>query len=56
VQSHKRNLGNGAAIRDCFEWARELDADVLITLDADGQHDPSEIPTLLEAMKTNQQI
>lgn len=44
---HETNLGYGAAIKNLFEKAREIDADVMITLDADGQHDPEDIPRLL---------
>ena len=38
VVSHERNLGYGAAIRTIFLKARELDADILVTMDGDGQH------------------
>jgi len=48
VVMHARNLGYGAAIQSLFKHAKELDADVFVTLDADGQHDPSEIPLLVE--------
>jgi glycosyltransferase involved in cell wall biosynthesis len=48
VIRHKRNLGYGASIRSLFKRARELDADVLVTLDADGQHDPEEIPNIVK--------
>ena len=51
VLRHDRNLGKGAAIRDCFEWARQNGVDVLVTLDGDGQHDPSRIPELVEALE-----
>jgi len=51
VLRHGRNLGKGAAIRDCFEWARQNGADVLVTLDGDGQHDPSRIPELVEPLE-----
>ena len=47
VVKHERNLGYGAAIKSLFERARALDADVLVTLDADGQHDPQEIPKVV---------
>jgi glycosyltransferase involved in cell wall biosynthesis len=47
VIRHNRNLGKGAALRDCFDWARKNDVDILITVDADGQHDPNDIPTLI---------
>jgi len=40
-------MGYGAAIKTLFNEARELDADVMVTIDADGQHDPREIGALL---------
>jgi glycosyltransferase involved in cell wall biosynthesis len=48
VISHKQNMGYGAAIKTLFTTARELKADVLVTLDGDGQHDPNEIPKLIK--------
>jgi glycosyltransferase involved in cell wall biosynthesis len=48
VVKHERNLGYGAAIRSLFKRARELDADVLVTLDADGQHNANEIPNVVK--------
>jgi glycosyltransferase involved in cell wall biosynthesis len=48
VVRHERNRGYGAALKSLFERTRELNADVLVTLDADGQHDPQEIPNVLE--------
>jgi len=50
VISHKTNLGYGAATKSLFTMARELNADVLVTLDGDGQHDPEEIPQLVAAV------
>ena len=38
VINHEKNLGYGAAIRSIFLKAKELDGDVLVTFDADGQH------------------
>jgi glycosyltransferase involved in cell wall biosynthesis len=46
VVRHGRNLGYGAALQSLFRRARELDADVLVTLDGDGQHDAAEVPTV----------
>ena len=46
VVSHLENLGKGAALKTGFRAAR--DADIIVTLDSDGQHRPSEIPKLLE--------
>lgn len=43
------NQGKGAALVRGFRHALEKGYDAVITLDADGQHDPDEIPTFLEA-------
>jgi len=48
VIRHKRNLGYGASIQSLFRRAGELGADVLVTLDADGQHDPREISNVVK--------
>ena len=42
------NQGKGAALRAGFRWAIEQDYDAVLTLDADGQHDPTEIPKFLQ--------
>ena len=47
VRSHEVNLGYGGAINSCFEAAREMDADVLVILDGDGQHDSHEVPQIV---------
>ncbi len=36
--NHKKNLGYGAAIRSIFLKSKDLDGDILVTFDADGQH------------------
>ena len=54
VVSHGVNKGYGAAIRTCFNYARENNFDVMFILDGDGQHDPSYIPEFIEAMKTRE--
>lgn len=43
------NQGKGVALRNGFTHALESGIDAVVTLDADGQHDPAEIPKLLEA-------
>jgi glycosyltransferase involved in cell wall biosynthesis len=48
VVRHRRNLGYGASIRSLFKRAHELNADILVTLDADGQHNPKEIPAVVK--------
>jgi len=47
VVRHEENRGYGAALGTCFETARELDADMMVILDSDGQHDPAYIPEFI---------
>jgi glycosyltransferase involved in cell wall biosynthesis len=49
VVRHSVNRGKGAALRSGFERALADGALAVVTLDADGQHDPHEIPKLLAA-------
>jgi len=56
VVAHETNLGYGAALRELFDKAREIDPDVFVTLDADGQHDPTHIPQLVEAVKSGADV
>jgi glycosyltransferase involved in cell wall biosynthesis len=51
VVRHAANRGKGAALLTGFHWALEKDFDGVVTLDADGQHDPAEIPAFIEAQK-----
>jgi hypothetical protein len=44
-----RQRGKGAALRHGFAEALRQGADTVVTLDGDGQHDPGDIPRLLEA-------
>ena len=53
VVKHERNLGYGAAIQSLFTKSRELNADILITFDADGQHDFKDIPKLILPISEN---
>ncbi|MCW4049045.1 MAG: glycosyltransferase family 2 protein [Candidatus Bathyarchaeota archaeon] len=50
VISNPTNLGKGAALRKSLELATKLSADLVVMLDADGQHDPSDIPKLLRPL------
>ncbi len=43
-----RNLGQGSALRVGYALAREFGARYVVTLDADGQWDPAQIPSVLE--------
>lgn len=49
---HSSNLGKGAALRTGFSYILEKGYQVVITLDADGQHNPSEIPSLLNIFQS----
>jgi len=47
VIRHEKNYGYGAGLITLFDKAREKNPDVMITLDADGQHIPEYIPQLI---------
>jgi glycosyltransferase involved in cell wall biosynthesis len=47
VARHEHNLGQGDGLRTGFALALELGATVVVTTDADGQHDPAELPQLV---------
>jgi glycosyltransferase involved in cell wall biosynthesis len=49
VITHEWNRGKGVALLTGFEHAFANDFQAAITLDADGQHDPSEIPNFVQA-------
>nr|WP_297424227.1 glycosyltransferase family 2 protein [uncultured Actinotalea sp.] len=44
------NLGVGGAMRAGYKYALRHDYEVMVQLDADGQHDPREVPRLLEVL------
>ena len=46
VISNNKNLGKGAALKSLFDFARHSNADVVVTIDGDGQFLPEEIPKL----------
>ncbi len=50
VVCHPDNLGKTAAVQTAFEQAQTLDVDVLVLLDGDSQHDPSDVSTLVDAV------
>src|SRR5207244_1154123 len=50
VITHSHNRGYGAALISAFAYALRQSIDVLVTTDCDGQHEPSRIPVLLEAI------
>ena len=50
VIRHEQNMGKGEAFRSLFSACRDMGADVMVTLDGDDQHEPAEIPQLLEPL------
>lgn len=48
VVRHETNKGKGAALKTGFGYALSNAYDVVVTIDADGQHNPDEIPHLIE--------
>jgi glycosyltransferase involved in cell wall biosynthesis len=50
VIRHSVNKGYGGALHTIFDSARELNADILVIIDADGQHNPDDIPKLIEGL------
>ena len=50
VARHSENLGKGAALRTLFARSREMDAEFIVTLDGDGQHDPAEISKVVQPL------
>ena len=47
---HKKNMGKGAAMKSLFEFAKSSNTDVIVTIDADGQFLPKEIPKLVKSL------
>jgi glycosyltransferase involved in cell wall biosynthesis len=54
VIHHDKNLGKGVAIRDGLSWAKDNNIDILVALDADGQHDPDDIPELIGPLQAGE--
>jgi len=51
VLKHEVNKGKGAALKTGFQYAIEHKYDAVITMDSDGQHDPSDIPGFFNALE-----
>ena len=51
VIRHQRNQGKGGAIVTAIRYLAERNVDYLIGIDADGQHDPQDIPRLIEKIE-----
>jgi glycosyltransferase involved in cell wall biosynthesis len=53
VINHSKNLGYGAAIRSIFLKAKEMNSDILVTFDADGQHRIEDIKKVIQPIIEN---
>jgi len=51
VIEHGVNKGYGSAIKTILNEAKNQNADILVIMDADAQHNPDEIPTLMKAIR-----
>ncbi|MDD2766388.1 MAG: glycosyltransferase family 2 protein [Candidatus Moranbacteria bacterium] len=51
VLKHLINRGKGAATKTGIEGAKLLNADIIVTLDGDGQHNPNDIARLIEPLQ-----
>ena len=51
VIDHSKNLGYGAGIHSIFRKAKEINSDVLVTIDADGQHRIEDIKKVVEPIE-----
>ncbi|MFA4931600.1 MAG: glycosyltransferase family 2 protein [Caldisericia bacterium] len=49
VLRHESNVGKGAALKTGFRYLIDSGYDGAVTIDADGQHDPAEIPLFIAA-------
>lgn len=53
VLQHRINRGKGAATKTGIEAAKLLGADIIVTMDGDGQHSPQDIAKLIDPIKNN---
>ena len=54
--THEKNSGKGVAIMNGFAYASRLGFTHVVTIDADGQHFPSDLPLFAEAMSSFPEI
>jgi|TARA_B110000438_G_scaffold64867_1_gene65479 glycosyltransferase involved in cell wall biosynthesis len=53
VIKHKKNMGKGHAMKSLFKYARDVGADVIVTIDGDGQFLAEQIPSLFQPILEN---
>ena len=54
VIKHPKNLGYGSAIRSIFLKSREINAEILVTIDADGQHKIEDVKKVIKPIVDGQ--
>jgi glycosyltransferase involved in cell wall biosynthesis len=54
VIQHKKNFGKGKALQSMFDYVKQSNADVIVTIDGDGQLLPEEIPELFTPIIANE--
>lgn len=45
---HKKNKGAGGAMITAYKYVKDIDVDVVVRMDGDGQMDPNDLPALLD--------
>ncbi len=56
VVQHEVNRGYGGALQTIFNTARKIEADELVIMDSDGQHDPRDIESLLRKLREGNDV
>lgn len=54
VIKHQKNTGKGSALKSLFQYAKQINADVVVTMDGDGQFLPEEMPRLIDPILKHQ--
>lgn len=54
IIGNEKNNGKGFALRELFNWAKEHNPEWVVTLDADDQHNPQEIPKLAKFVESGE--
>lgn len=54
IMGDEKNRGKGHALKELFNWALEKNPDWVVTIDADDQHDPTDIPKLAEFIENGE--
>ena len=53
ILKHEKNSGKGAAMKSLFQYAKDVDADIVVTIDGDGQFLPEQMQSLIDPILEN---